>query len=84
MYLNLLLRNYLTPSGRELSLVDQAEKLRNKTGCKLPDSASNNQCVSLATTHPPRYAHPACARAHAHTHIHAYIYIRSIYTYVHK
>ena len=28
MYINLLLRNFLTPSGRELSLVDQAVRHR--------------------------------------------------------
>lgn len=44
MYLNLLLRNFLTPSktaGGELSLVEQADKLRSQT--TFPDSASNNQ-----------------------------------------
>ena len=44
MYINLLLRNFLTPSGKagkELTLVDQADKLVNKS--VFPDSASNNQ-----------------------------------------
>lgn len=42
-YLNLLLRNYLTPSGGELRLVDQADKLVSLTKSSFPESASNNQ-----------------------------------------
>lgn len=42
-YLNLLLRNYLTPSGGELRLVEQADKLVSLTKSTFPESASNNQ-----------------------------------------
>jgi hypothetical protein len=65
MYLNLLLRNFLTPSSRpngELSLVEQADKLRSQT--TFPDSASNNQvrrdplCLWLSVCLPSRL--PAC------------------------
>ena len=42
-YLNLCLRNYLTPSGGELRLVDQADKLVQLTKSSFPESASNNQ-----------------------------------------
>lgn len=54
MYLNLLLRNFLTPSktaGGELSLVEQADKLRSQT--TFPDSASNNQVRRLSSPHAP-------------------------------